>query len=102
MPDQDIHVTGLRAEHHTAPLGIGEPRPRLTWQTVTTRPGWTQAAYEIRLTDGERELYTARRLSADSVLVPWPGDPLCSRQQVGVSVRVWGPKGAGASPGPRH
>ncbi|MEV8546800.1 glycoside hydrolase family 78 protein [Streptomyces sp. NPDC051572] len=98
MPDQDIHVTGLRAEHHTEPLGIGEPRPRLTWQTVTTRPGWTQAAYEIRLTDGERELYTARRLSADSVLVPWPGDPLRSRQQVGVSVRVWGPKAAGASP----
>lgn len=98
MPDQDIHVTGLRAEHHTEPLGVGEPRPRLTWQTVTTRAGWTQSAYEIRLTDGERELYTARRLSTDSVLAPWPGDPLCSRQQVGVSVRVWGPKGGGVSP----
>ncbi|MEU9898667.1 family 78 glycoside hydrolase catalytic domain [Streptomyces phaeochromogenes] len=98
MPDQDIHVTALRAEHHREPLGIGEPRPRLTWQTVTTRPAWTQSAYEIRLTDGERELSTARRLSADSVLVTWPGDPLHSRQRVGVSVRVWGPDGGGPSP----
>ena len=48
MPDQDIRVTALRAEHHREPLGIGEPRPRLSWQTVTTREGWTQSAYEIR------------------------------------------------------
>lgn len=98
MPDQDKYVTALQAEHHREPLGIGEPRPRLTWQTVTSRADWTQSAYEIRLTEGERELYTARRLSADSVLVPWPGDPLRSRQQVDVSVRVWGNDGAGASP----
>lgn len=87
-----MHVTDVRVEHHREPLGIGEPRPRLSWRTATDRPSWTQSAYEIRITDGERELCRVREDSGESVLVPWPApDPLRSRQRVGVSVRVWGP-----------
>jgi alpha-L-rhamnosidase len=49
-----MHVTDVRVEHHREPLGIGEPRPRLSWRTATGRPSWTQSVYEIRITDGER------------------------------------------------
>ncbi|MDW6064426.1 hypothetical protein SAZ11_48900 [Streptomyces sp. FXJ1.4098] len=101
MTDHRLRVTGLRAEHHEEPLGIGERRPRLSWRTVTDRPGWSQTAYEIRRTDGDREVRRAHRPSADSVLVPWPGEALCSRRRIGVAVRVWGPGIRGRPPGRR-
>lgn len=95
MTDHRPHVTDVRAEHHRQPLGIGERRPRLSWRTVTDRPGWSQTAYEIRLTEEHREVGRTHRRSAESVLVPWPGDPLTSRRRVEVAVRVWGPDGEG-------
>ncbi|MER7795511.1 glycoside hydrolase family 78 protein [Streptomyces sp. NPDC097640] len=98
MTDHRLLVTGLRAEHHREPLGIGERRPRLSWRTATDRPGWSQTAYEIRLTDGDREVCRAHRRSAESVLVPWPGEALGSRRRIGVTVRVWGPEDRGPSP----
>ncbi|MFJ3804288.1 glycoside hydrolase family 78 protein [Streptomyces sp. NPDC090088] len=97
MTDPSLRVTDVRAEHHTAPLGIGERRPRLSWRTLTERPGWRQSAYEIRLTEDRRETVHVRHDSGESVLVPWPGDPLSSRRRVEVAVRVWGPDGGGAS-----
>ncbi|MEV0621395.1 family 78 glycoside hydrolase catalytic domain [Nonomuraea sp. NPDC050404] len=78
------HVTAPTFEHHRDPLGIGEPEPRLSW-TVTT--GSQQTAYEIELSDGTT---TGRVESTDSVLVPWPGAPLTSRERRGARVRVHG------------
>ncbi|MFG3289125.1 glycoside hydrolase family 78 protein [Streptomyces sp. NPDC048179] len=98
MTDGRPVVDDVRAEHHREPLGIGDRRPRLSWRTVTDRPGWHQTAYEIRWTDGRRPPGRARRPSAESVLVPWPGAPLASRSRVEVAVRVWGPDGEDPSP----
>jgi alpha-L-rhamnosidase len=42
-----VAVADLRFEHHRDPLGVGEPRPRLSWTAPTSIPGWRQAAYEI-------------------------------------------------------
>ena len=82
-------VSAPRFEHHTRPLGIGERAPRLTWQTVTAVPGWKQHAYEIRGAG-----WTSGRIdSADSVLVPWPGPALSSRERAEIRVRVWGGDG---------
>src|SRR5262245_60480307 len=84
----------LRPEHR-APgdaLGLGTPAPRLSWRTETSAAGWRQAAYEIEL-DG---ISAGRVASADSVLVPWPGAPLRSRERRVVRARVWGEDG-GAS-----
>jgi alpha-L-rhamnosidase len=74
----------LRVEHlDDAVLGIGEVRPRLSWQLPprTVR----QLAYAVQVngkdlgrTDGDR-----------SVLVPWPGSPLGSRHRVEWQVKVW-------------
>jgi alpha-L-rhamnosidase len=75
-------------EHHREPLGIGERQPRLSW-TVSAPPGWRQSAYEIEMS---RDTGTSvvRVTSPEQVLVPWPGEPLRSRERVVVRVRVAG------------
>lgn len=95
-----MQVTTPVFEHHREPLGIGESRPRLSWRTETDTPDWRQTAYEIDIhtPDGTPLAATGRVESAESVLVPWPGPALASRQRATVRVRVWGPDGEGPSP----
>lgn len=76
-------------EHHREALGIGEAAPRLSWKT-RAEPGWAQSAYEIEIVRDGRAHATGRIDSPDSVLVPWPIDPLGSRERADVRVRVWG------------
>jgi alpha-L-rhamnosidase len=87
-----VIVTAPVLEHHREPLGIGESRPRLSWRTETDAPDWTQHAYRIETTDADGTVLTdtGRVVSADSVLVAWPGPALGSRRRVGVRVQVWG------------
>ncbi|HEX4814245.1 MAG TPA: glycoside hydrolase family 78 protein [Nonomuraea sp.] len=85
------HVHAPTYEHHRDPLGIGEPHPRLTWTVTTDLPGWRQRAYEIELSDGTA---TGPVESGESVLVPWPGAPLGSRERRGARVRVHGADGS--------
>ena len=84
-------VRPVTVEHHREPLGIGQPRPRLSWVVDTTVPGWAQRAYEIEISSGGSSITTGRIDSVDQVLVPWPGDALPSRARCEVRVRVWGP-----------
>jgi alpha-L-rhamnosidase len=89
-------VTGVRFEHRRVgdALGVGEARPRVSWITETDTPDWRQAAYEIEVGDGGDVVARAGRVASDeSVLVPWPAEPLASRQQRQVRVRVWGADG---------
>ncbi|WP_219825748.1 alpha-L-rhamnosidase [Nonomuraea typhae] len=78
-----VNVSAPRAEHLDEPLGLGESRPRLSWTIETDRPGWRQDACEIEAR-GERVV----RESGESVLIPWPFEPLASRERVPVRVRV--------------
>ncbi|WP_199433451.1 glycoside hydrolase family 78 protein [Qaidamihabitans albus] len=92
---QPIAVRTPRAEHHDEPFGIGENRPRISWQVDTDVPGWSQSAYEIEVVDpGTDETATTGRVeSAESVLVPWGHAALGSRARRRVRVRVWGEGG---------
>jgi alpha-L-rhamnosidase len=96
-PDLGTTVSAPAIEHHTRALGIGTRTPRLSWQVRTDHPGWRQRAYEIALGS-----WTSGRVeSADSVLVPWPGPALASRDRLEVRVRVWSaddPEPTGWSP----
>jgi alpha-L-rhamnosidase len=76
-------------EHHRDALGIGEPRPRISWKAAA-HPGWAPAAYELEVTRDGDLTRTGRIESCESVLVPWPGEPLASRESASVRVRVWG------------
>jgi alpha-L-rhamnosidase len=76
--------THLRVEHLSGPvLGTGDRRPRLSWRLP---PGAArQDAYALEI-DGR----VFDRIESDgSVLVPWPGEPLSSRQRVTWRVKVW-------------
>ena len=87
-----VIVARLRFEHLHDAIGIGNPRPRLSWITEATARDWQQSAYEIEAyrADGQLSARTGRVESGDSVLVPWPFAPLASREQLFVRVRVWG------------
>lgn len=102
FPSQDHARAGtavpsaVRFEHHEEPFGIGEDRPRLSWQVTTDRTGWVQAAYELQLGPDEASLTSyGRTETREQLLQPWPAPPLESRQRVAVRVRVWG-NGGGA------
>ena len=76
--------TGLAVEHLGASvLGLGDRRPRLSWRLPA---GATkQEAYVLEI-DG----HALDRVGSDaSILVPWPADPLTSRQRVVWRVKVW-------------
>src|SRR5215207_10611510 len=85
----------VRIEHQREAIGIGTPRPRLSWIVETETPGWRQAAYEIEVyeADGSLRRQTGRVQSDQSVLVDWPFEPLVSRERVSVRARVWGNDG---------
>jgi alpha-L-rhamnosidase len=78
-----MNLGQVRFEHLDHALGVGVARPRLSWQVRTDDPDWAQTAYEI-----ERDGDVVRVESAEQVLVPWPFEPLTSRQRATVRVRV--------------
>jgi alpha-L-rhamnosidase len=90
--------SAVRFEHHEEPFGIGEDRPRLSWQVRTDAPGWVQTAYELQLGRDADSLVSYGRVdSADQLLQPWPAQPLGSRGRVAARVRVWGNDDGGPS-----
>ncbi|SFK82935.1 alpha-L-rhamnosidase [Amycolatopsis sacchari] len=82
-PTRGTSVSPVRFEHRDLALGIGTPTPRLSWQVTTDDPAWSQTAYEI-----EAEGKSVRVESDEQILVPWPFEPLRSRERVAVRVRV--------------
>jgi alpha-L-rhamnosidase len=82
----------LRIEHFSDPrlcLGLGTPTPRLSWSVDQAPPGYTQTAYEVSVARGG-EAQTAVVEGDAQVLVPWPVQPLASRESAQVRVRVAG------------
>jgi alpha-L-rhamnosidase len=73
-------------------LGIGNTKPQISWRFVHNDlniRGWQQQRYEIELERGGK-VETYRVDSAESVRVPWPSLPLCSRERASVRVRSIG------------
>ena len=90
--------SALRFEHHEEPFGIGEDRPRLSWQVRTDAPGWVQTAYELEVGPDAGSLASYGRVdSAEQLLQPWPARPLASRERAAARVRVWGNDDGGPS-----
>ncbi|MGW4472930.1 family 78 glycoside hydrolase catalytic domain [Nonomuraea sp. NPDC004354] len=83
-----MRISRVRVEQLSEPfLGIGVADPRLSWTTEADGP-WRQTAYEVEAR-GRRVVVE----SDASVLVPWPFEPLASRERVTVRVRVRGAGG---------
>ncbi|WP_422771338.1 family 78 glycoside hydrolase catalytic domain [Plantactinospora sp. WMMC1484] len=94
----------LTTEQRRVPLGLGEPRPRLSWKLESTRRGAAQTAYRITaaeraadLEDPDRLIWdSGRRDCLDSVGVPWDGPVLRSATRYHWRVEVWDETGASA------
>ena len=81
-------------DHHPDGFGIGNCRPRISWRflsTPVTIAAWTQTSYEIQLERPLGSKPTSYHVESDqNVLVPWPAEPLESRQQARIRVRCVG------------
>ncbi|WP_262402179.1 family 78 glycoside hydrolase catalytic domain [Actinomadura sp. CNU-125] len=79
-----------RFEHRTdaSPvLGVNDSAPRLSWTVPEAAPSYEQTSYEVEITrDGRSDRY--RVDSVEQVLVPWPAEPLASRDAAAVRIRV--------------
>lgn len=93
LTESHITPSAPRFAHHDVALGIGDAAPPVSW-TTSAPAGWRQAAYEIEVRRGDATTTTGRIDSADQILVPWPTDPLLSRERADVRVRLWGSDGS--------
>ncbi|KAL3459212.1 bacterial alpha-L-rhamnosidase-domain-containing protein [Aspergillus heterothallicus] len=84
-----LSISQVSFEHHRTALGIGESSPRISWRFDGGVSDWWQSAYDIEINRADH----VRRYhvnSSDSVLVPWPGEPLQSGEEATVRVRSTG------------
>ena len=89
-------VTGLRCEHSVNPLGVETPAPGLSWQMESDRRGAGQSAYRIlvagvpeKLEPDQADLWDSGWVESDgSVMIPYAGRRLRSRQRCGWRVAV--------------
>jgi alpha-L-rhamnosidase len=84
-----VSLAQLVVEHSERGFSLETPKPRLSFRyNPTEEQEWKQAAYEVELsTEGRVE---KRRIeSAESNLVPWPFEPLTSRQTASIRARTF-------------
>jgi alpha-L-rhamnosidase len=83
--------TPVRFAHRTdagAVLAVPTSTPRLSWQIPDAPPEFAATAYELEVTVDGGPPASFLVESAEQVLVPWPAEPIASRQEVAVRVRV--------------
>ncbi len=91
------HVGRLRCEYLENPMGLGERRPRLSWELNSDERGQRQAAYRVvvasskeKLARGQGDLWDSGRVeSAETTQVEYAGKELGSRQGVYWTVTSW-------------
>lgn len=89
-----VSLSQLSFEHHRPALGIGETKPRISWRFEGTAVDWEQTGYDleiIREPDGVPKVFNVN--SSDSILVPWPDEPLKSAESASVRARAHGKSG---------
>lgn len=107
-PVEDGVVYGLTVEHRTDPLGVDAACPRFGWRMRSVGRGLAQGAYEIqvasspgRLTGGRADVWSSGRIrSAQSVAVPFRGEPLKASTRYHWAVTVWDSEGRLVGRGP--
>lgn len=89
-------VKDVQFEHYHPPntLGVQESRPRISWRIEGAPLDFIQAGYEVEVSKVQIAssplISTAKQTSGASRLIDWPFDePLKSRQQIFIRVRVW-------------
>ncbi|KAF1949662.1 alfa-L-rhamnosidase [Byssothecium circinans] len=89
-----VSISHLSFEHHRPAFGIAETKPRISWRFEGTAVHWEQTAYDLEITrgsDGVPNVFNVN--SSDSILVPWPDEPLQSAESASVRARAHGKSG---------
>lgn len=89
---QQAAISRFTAEYRTDTSFVAQPRPRLSWVTVTDAADWIQARAELRLSRGGTVESTVLQ-GAESVLVDWPFGDIVSGEHAQMEVRVTGNDG---------
>ena len=94
-------VGELRCEHLDNPQGIDATQPRLSWMLESSKRDVKQSAYQILAASSEKQLAhddgdlwdSGKVASDESILLPYAGKPLASREKCFWKVRVWDANG---------
>ncbi|UPK99935.1 hypothetical protein LCI18_010870 [Fusarium solani-melongenae] len=86
-----VFISKVTFEYHRDAIGIGEPRPRISWRFGGNAVDWEQNAYDLKIRRGALTSYHVS--GNDSFLVPWPEIPLASRESAEVRVCAHGQPG---------
>lgn len=103
-----FNAVRLRCEYATDPIGLGETKPRLSWELSVADPlarGLSQSAWQILVASSPENLAqdrgdfwdSGRRASADTDNISYAGRPLLSRAACWWKVRVWDQAGVASS-----
>lgn len=95
----NLRVSNLRFDYHDSGLGVASASPFLSWKLVPAAgpsdipKDWLQASYEVEVkrASGIKNFPNIR--GNTTTLVPWPDDPLVSREVVEVRVKSTGTDG---------
>lgn len=87
----------LRCEYLVNPLGLDEPRPRLSWVVESAQRGQKQTACQMlvasdegRLGRGQGDLWDSGKVTGDETTgIAYAGKALTSRQRCFWKVKVW-------------
>ncbi|MBZ2196250.1 family 78 glycoside hydrolase catalytic domain [Ruania sp. N2-46] len=77
-------MVGLRAEQGEEGVVLDTGAPRLSWTVADAVAGWAYDSYEVQVLDGPSRVVRG----TDGVLVPWPFEPLPSRERLCLRVRL--------------
>ena len=92
-----LSAADLTCERLQSPLGIDNPKPRLSWKVASTRRGNGQTAYQVlvalsesSLADDRGDLWdTGKRVTDETIDIPYAGTPLTTGTRAFWKVRVW-------------
>jgi alpha-L-rhamnosidase len=101
QPHPTISLKKLSVEMMASPAGIDISQPRLSWQIITDVSNIKQVAYQVIVADSKENLKKGKGLvwnsgkvnSNNSVLIPYTGEKLKSRQTYFWKVKIWTNKG---------
>lgn len=93
-----IQITNLLTENRHNPMGIDTRTPRFSWQLKSEKRNTSQSAYEIKLMQGKKTIWSSgKRQSDQSVLMPYGGPALSSASRYQWQVRAWDNRGKASS-----
>lgn len=89
-----VEVTNLRVENMLNPLGIDTAEPRFSWQIVSDCKEVVQNAYQIVVSDGDKEIWNSGKVTSTQQLwIKYEGEKLKSGQHLQWKVRAFTNKG---------